>query len=333
MKTLKKGAQGPDVRTLQGALNLYFPKRIPLNITGHFGDVTEKYVRDFQERKRQTNNKIKVSGVVDQETWDELLTVSTLSFQAVITALGDDLRRRYFEPKPAEDRPLPGVADPDVPRGPESFRWRVPSRRGLGECREGSEPPSPQGQPTAGPGATDAEQIANPRWHLDNWQFAGGTLTTLPATILLGKDKGKTVPGFAAVAISGNLTWKSTYDDDNSFHWEQAVSGQFSQNEQPPADSRYSLQVNYTLTAADLLTIGRLHLLNLFAQVGPQVNAEKFAPQLGACVGVQPSFDIIKDKWMIMVQGCQAVTVDLSTWQVTTGRQLMIGTNWQFDVF
>jgi peptidoglycan hydrolase-like protein with peptidoglycan-binding domain len=355
MKTLKKSMQGPEVRTLQRALNLYFPKRIPLNITGNFGDVTEQYVRDFQQRKRRTNNKIKVSGVVDQETWDELLTVSTLSFRAVITAVGDDLRRQYFEanspqqgrpvrlldeqlrlryfgPNSPKDSPLPGGVDEH-----ETFRWRVPSRRGLGECREGAEPPSPHWLADHGPAAADTDRLLNPRWHLDNWQFAGGTLTTLPAKIFLGPGKGDTAPGFTSLAVSGALTWKGTYDDDDSFHWEQAVNGQFSQND-PPSDSRYSLQATYSLTAADLQSLGRLHLLdrlhvNSFAQAGPQLNTEKFSPQLGASVGLQPSFDIIENKWMIMVQGSAAVQVDLLTWQVTAGLQLLIGTNWQFDVF
>ena len=68
-KTLRKGAKGDDVRTLQSALN-FFGYR--LTVDGSFGSKTEAAVKKFQ-----TANSLKIDGIVGPKTWemiDKLMT-------------------------------------------------------------------------------------------------------------------------------------------------------------------------------------------------------------------------------------------------------------------
>lgn len=59
METIKRGSRGPDVKTLQGRLNLV--------ADGIFGPLTEEAVREFQ-----TANGLAVDGIVGPKTWAAL---------------------------------------------------------------------------------------------------------------------------------------------------------------------------------------------------------------------------------------------------------------------
>lgn len=64
MKTLKSGATGSEVTTLQELLQQW---QYPCPVTGVFDNETEKYVRDFQHLQG-----LSADGIVGKHTWDAL---------------------------------------------------------------------------------------------------------------------------------------------------------------------------------------------------------------------------------------------------------------------
>lgn len=64
MKTLKPGATGSEVTTLQELLQQW---QYPCPVTGVFDNETEKYVRDFQHLQG-----LSADGIVGKHTWDAL---------------------------------------------------------------------------------------------------------------------------------------------------------------------------------------------------------------------------------------------------------------------
>lgn len=80
MKTLRKGATGEDVKTLQNALN---QAGCQLKVDGIFGQETYTAVIAFQ-----TVNNLTIDGVVGPATWEKLTTPSNKQlYQAFITCL------------------------------------------------------------------------------------------------------------------------------------------------------------------------------------------------------------------------------------------------------
>lgn len=68
VNTLKKGSTGSQVKTVQRILACRYGLPEEMDIDGIFGDITDKYVKDFQEKKELT-----VDGIVGEKTWEKLV--------------------------------------------------------------------------------------------------------------------------------------------------------------------------------------------------------------------------------------------------------------------
>ena len=68
LPVLQTGQQNAVVKQLQSELNRVFPAYSQLPITGFYGELTEKVIKEFQARAG-----IKVNGVVNPVTWDHLI--------------------------------------------------------------------------------------------------------------------------------------------------------------------------------------------------------------------------------------------------------------------
>lgn len=65
MKTIKNGSRGPEVKTLQEALNSQ--SKTSLNVDGIYGPKTEGAVRDFQKKSG-----LSIDGICGPKTWSRL---------------------------------------------------------------------------------------------------------------------------------------------------------------------------------------------------------------------------------------------------------------------
>ena len=67
-RILKRGLQGSDVKQLQQDLNTLIPSFSEANISGYFGSLTEKTVKQFQ-----TEHSLPASGIFDSSTQNVLV--------------------------------------------------------------------------------------------------------------------------------------------------------------------------------------------------------------------------------------------------------------------
>jgi hypothetical protein len=323
MKPLKEGMRGEEVRILQEALNNFFTPRNwhPLDTKGSFGPATKKYVIEFQKRVNEVSQtKLRVNGEVGADTWRELLACYVGDF---VINVGQ----------------LCGAA---VAVGPANGESAVEATARTGTASADARAGARAAPPLTTTSTSSASKPGAAREPELHWAYRG---ISLGETIYIkpwqvhGRRGQQPPPTYNSLTLNVGLTMLRTTD---GLHLEHSFAVQGNKND-PPYDSRYTLQVNYTLMASNLISEGQLHLLNQFlhpfAQVGPQVNLDlktanttypyfvPSSPQLGLCAGDQIQIDVIENVLSLVVQGCAALQVDLRTGQVTLGPQVYINLN------
>ena len=314
-RKLAKGIQGPDVKAVQQALNVWGASP-SLDTDGDFGTNTDHAVRKFQEA-----HDLEVDGVVGKQTRNALFPIGV----ATVTLYG-----------------MRGLTMPEFP----TLRQKNPPSFQLPQLRLGPPPPDvivgsfthPLYEPIRFPGIFTS--VPAPR--IPNWDFAAPSLPGAPPSSLLGftYDHAELQPGGQTTFPLGGqrldafvLTMQNVYlrGPDDGAHLELDLGVQIGTPVSNP-NGPWTVNPFVQLTDVDRFgTLGAFHFWQPYAQAGfqftglgnpqPTLTANLFPINLGLDIG---------DFMTLNMAAGMALNMDLGTGRVTAGMQMTGGLTIKF---